>query len=263
MRPAIQLVGVSKRYRRQSDRHATSLKTYLVRDLWRRRAEPDEYTWALRDVDLTVNKGTTVAIVGRNGSGKSTLLLVIGGMLAPTSGTVLVDGRSAALIELAAGFHPELTGRENVLINGVLLGLSRGEIRQRFDDIVRFAELEAFIDQPVRTYSTGMYMRLGFSVAVHVDPDVLLFDEVLAVGDLSFVHKCLERMNAFKKAGKTIVVVTHDLNTAAHWADRAVWMDRGRLRLAGEPPKVVDAYMKEAGDSPGGGQGGSTGVEGP
>ena len=249
MSPAIELIGVSKRYRRHTDRSATSLKTYLVRDLWRRRAEPDEYTWALRDVTLAVNRGTTVAIVGRNGSGKSTLLLVVGGMLAPTTGTVRVAGRSAALIELAAGFHPELTGRENVLINGVLLGLSRAEIRRRFDDIVRFAELEAFIDQPVRTYSTGMYMRLGFSVAVHVDPDVLLFDEVLAVGDLSFVHKCLDRMNAFKKAGKTIVVVTHDLNTAAHWADQAVWMDRGRVRMTGEPPVVVDAYMKEA-DSP-------------
>ena len=263
MRPAIQLVGVSKRYRRQTDRHATSLKTYLVRDLWRRRAEPVEYTWALRDVDLEVAKGTTVAIVGRNGSGKSTLLLVIGGMLGATTGTVRVDGRSAALIELAAGFHPELTGRENVLINGVLLGLSRGEIRRRFDDIVRFAELEAFIDQPVRTYSTGMYMRLGFSVAVHVDPDVLLFDEVLAVGDLSFVHKCLDRMNAFKRAGKTIVVVTHDLNTAATWADRAVWMDRGRLRMAGAPPAVVDAYMKEAADPAGAGEGATRGSEVP
>ena len=250
-RPAIRLTGVSKRYRRHSDRHATSLKTYLVRDLWRRRAEPEEYTWALRDVDLTIDKGTTVAIVGRNGSGKSTLLLLVGGMLAPTAGTVWVDGRCAALIELAAGFHPELTGRENVLINGVLLGLSRAESRRRFDDIVAFAELEAFIDQPVRTYSTGMYMRLGFSVAVHVDPDVLLFDEVLAVGDLSFVAKCLERMNAFKRAGKTIVVVTHDLNTAATWADRAVWMDRGRVRMTGPPPSVVEAYMKEAADGAG------------
>jgi len=250
MTPAIHLAGVSKRYRRHAER-PTSLKTYLVRDLWRRRAAPTGFTWALRDVDLVVEKGTTVAIIGRNGSGKSTLLLLIGGMLKPTTGSVWVDGRISALIELAAGFHPELTGRENVIINGVILGLSKPEIRRRLDEIVRFAEMEAFIDEPVRTYSTGMYMRLAFSVAVHVDPDVLLVDEVLAVGDLPFVQKCLERMSAFKQAGKTIVVVTHDLDTAAQWADRAVWMDRGRVRLAGEPPAVVETYKKEAGDNPG------------
>ena len=244
MDAAIRLVSVSKRYRRHSDRHATSLKTYLVRDLWRA-APPPEFTWALRDVDLEMERGTTTVVIGRNGSGKSTLLLLIGGMLKPTSGEVHVDGRTSALIELAAGFHPELSGRENVTINGVLLGLSRAEIRRRFDEIVAFAELEGAIDEPVRTYSTGMYTRLAFSIAVHVDPDILLVDEVLAVGDLPFVRKCLERMSAFKRAGKTIVVVTHDLATAAAWADRAVWMDRGRVRLVGAPPAVVEAYKKE------------------
>jgi lipopolysaccharide transport system ATP-binding protein len=244
---AIRLAGVSKRFRRTSDRGSTSLKSYLVRDLWRRARPSAEVTWALRDVDLEIEKGTTVAVIGRNGSGKSTLLHVIGGMLRPTAGAVAVDGRASALIELGAGFHPELTGRENVVVNGIILGLSRREIRRRFDEIVAFAELEDFIDEPVRTYSTGMYMRLGFSVAVHVDPDILLVDEVLAVGDLPFEQKCLERMDRFKRAGGTILLVTHNLETAQHWCDRALWMHEGRVRMdaPGDPGAVVEAYRKE------------------
>jgi len=245
MAPAIRLNGVSKQFRRRSERHPTSLKSYLVRDLWRRDRPAEQLAWALRDVNLEIEKGATATIIGRNGSGKSTLLNVIGGLLKPTTGAVWVDGRTSALIELAAGFHPELSGRENVIINGVILGLSRAEIRRRFDAIVRFAEMEDAIDEPVRTYSTGMYMRLGFSVAVHVEPDVLLIDEVLAVGDLPFVHKCLERMDQFKRQGRTIVLVTHQLETARHWCDFAIWMDRGRAVLAGEPGAVVDAYQKE------------------
>jgi len=203
--------------------------------------------WALQDVDLTVEKGTTVGIIGRNGSGKSTLLHIMGGMLKPTTGTVRVEGRASALIELGAGFHPELTGRENVLVNGLLLGLSKREVRDRFDSIVSFAELHDSIDEPMRTYSTGMYMRLGFSVAVHLDPDVLLIDEVLAVGDLPFVEKCRERMNEFKRRGKTIVLVTHDLNTAQTWCDHAVWIHQGRVSAAGDPSMVVSAYCRGMG----------------
>jgi lipopolysaccharide transport system ATP-binding protein len=244
MTPVIRLTGVSKAYRRRS-RQPTTLKTFLVRDLWRRPRSSPDLTWALRDVDLTVEPGATVVVIGRNGSGKSTLLQLIGGMLKPTAGTVRVNGRTSALIELGAGFHPELTGRENVIVNGVILGLSKSEIRRRFDEIVAFAGLQEFIDAPVRTYSTGMYMRLGFSVAVHVDPDILLIDEVLAVGDLPFVRKCLERMDQFKKEGKTIVVVTHSLETARSWADYAVWLHEGRVRLAGEPSMVAEMYRQE------------------
>jgi lipopolysaccharide transport system ATP-binding protein len=243
--PVIRLAGVSKSYRRRSERCPTTLKSYLLRDLWRRRRPTPEVTWALRDVSLTVNRGTTVAIIGRNGSGKSTLLKLVGGLMRPTSGTISVDGRASALIELGAGFHPELTGRENVLVNGVILGLSKAEVAARFDDIVEFAELREFIDEPVRTYSTGMYMRLGFAVAVHATPEILLVDEVLAVGDLQFVQKCFERMDRFRKDGNTILVVTHDLEMARTWCDEAIWIDEGRVRRAGASAPVVDAYWNE------------------
>ena len=242
MTPAIRLRGVSKAYRRRGDRGPTSLKSFLIRDLWRRQRVAPEQVWSLRDVDLEIAKGATVAIIGRNGSGKSTLLNLIGGLLKPTTGTVEVDGRTSALIEIGAGFHTELSGRENVVINGLILGFTRAQIRERFDEIVRFAELEAFINEPVRTYSTGMYMRLGFSVAVHLDPDIFLIDEVLAVGDLPFVHKCLERMDRLKKAGKTIVLVTHDLETARLWCSQVVWIDEGRVRMMGDPHSVVETY---------------------
>jgi len=249
MAAAIRLQGVSKSFRRHSERYSTSLKTYALRDLWRRRSRTDEVTWAVRDVDLTVEQGCTVGIIGRNGSGKSTLLHLIRGMFRPTSGTVWVGGRMSALIELGAGFHPELTGRENVIINGVILGLSKSEIRDRFDQIVKFAELESFIDEPVRTYSTGMYMRLGFAIAAHVNPEILLIDEVLAVGDLAFVRKCHDRMTHFKREGKAIVLVTHDLSTVESWCDHAVWMDEGRIRASGEPPRVVELYREATSDS--------------
>jgi ABC-type polysaccharide/polyol phosphate transport system ATPase subunit len=248
--PAICLRGVSKAFRRRTEPGAKTLKSYLLRDLWRPRPRGGSgQLWALQDVDLTVEKGATVAILGRNGSGKSTLLHIIGGMLKPTTGTVRVEGRASALISLGAGFHPELTGRENVLVDGMLLGLSKREVRERFDAIVRFAELEDFIDEPVRTYSTGMYMRLGFSVAVHLDPDILLIDEVLAVGDLPFVEKCRERMDEFKKRGKTIVLVTHDLETARTWCDHAVWMHQGRVSAAGDPSTVVSEYCRGMGSA--------------
>jgi ABC-type polysaccharide/polyol phosphate transport system ATPase subunit len=171
------------------------------------------------------------------------MLKLIAGIGKPTSGTVSVKGRVSALIELGAGFHPEISGRENVFINGMMLGLSKREIAARFDDIVAFAELAPFIDAPVKTYSSGMYMRLGFSVAIHVDPDVLLVDEVLAVGDEAFTHKCLERFADFRRRGRTVLLVTHSLDLVSRFCDEALWLDEGRIRQQGDPRRVIDAYL--------------------
>jgi ABC-2 type transport system ATP-binding protein/lipopolysaccharide transport system ATP-binding protein len=243
---AIELKNVSKKYRRHSDRRlATTLRSYLGYDLWRRRNNNHDMIWALRDLNLKVEEGTTLGVIGRNGSGKSSLIKLISRILKPDMGTVSVHGKVAALIELGAGFHPELTGRENVIINGIILGLSRREIKDKFSEIVDFAEMRAYIDEPIRTYSNGMYMRLGFAVAVHVNPEILLIDEVLAVGDLQFVQKCMDRMNQFKKEGKTIILVSHDLMTVKNWCDKAMWLDEGRVKMEGDPKDVVQAYAKE------------------
>ena len=173
------------------------------------------------------------------------MLKLVAGITKPTSGTVSVDGRISALIELGAGFHPEISGRENVFINGIMLGLSKREITRRFDEIVEFAELKDFIDAPVKTYSSGMYMRLGFAVAIHVDPDVLLVDEVLAVGDEGFTHKCLDKFAEFKRRGKTILLVTHSLGLVERFCDEALWMDGGRMKGIGDPKRVVGAYITD------------------
>jgi ABC-type polysaccharide/polyol phosphate transport system ATPase subunit len=194
-----------------------------------------------------VPEGATFGIVGRNGSGKSTVLKLVAGITKPTSGDVRVRGRISALIELGAGFHPEISGRENVFINGIMLGLSKREIARRFDEIVEFADLKDFIDAPVKTYSSGMYMRLGFAVAIHVDPDVLLIDEVLAVGDEAFTHKCLDKFGEFRRRGKTILLVTHSLNLVERFCDEALWLDHGRSRGAGDPRRVVAAYITDVG----------------
>src|SRR5690606_20091090 len=199
MTPAIELVNVTKLYRRYGGRQFSTLKSALLSGSITAHLKPSETFQALQDVSFTVPRGQTLGVIGRNGSGKSTALKLVAGITKPTSGTVRVDGRISALIELGAGFHPEISGRENVFINGIMLGLSRREIQQRFDEIVEFAELEEFIDAPVKTYSSGMYMRLGFAVAIHVDPDVLLVDEVLAVGDEGFTHKCLDKFAEFKR----------------------------------------------------------------
>ena len=243
---AIELKEVSKKYRRHTQRPlATTLKSYFLHDLWHRRNDQKNIIWALQHVDLKVKEGTTLGIIGRNGSGKSTLLKLISRILKPDAGTISVNGKVAALIELGAGFHPELTGRENVIINGIILGLTKSEIKVKLDEIVDFAELHDYIDDPVRTYSSGMYMRLGFSVAVHVDPEILLIDEVLAVGDAAFTRKCTDRMNYFKRRGKTIILVTHNLEMVKSWCDEAIWLDGGLLKLRGKPCDVVEAYTKE------------------
>lgn len=242
---AIELKGVSKKYRRHTERPlTTTLKSYFLHDLWHRRDDSKDVIWALRNVDLTVEKGTTLGIIGRNGSGKSTLLKLISRILKPDTGTVRVHDKVAALIELGAGFHPELTGRENVIINGIILGLTKSEIKAKLNEIIDFAELREYINDPIRTYSSGMYMRLGFSVAVHVDPEILLIDEVLAVGDAAFTRKCMDRMNHFKKVGKTMVLVTHDLGLVRTWCDEGVWLDGGLLKMKGNPTDVVEAYAR-------------------
>ena len=240
--PAILVDGVSKRFKKVVLRTGyTTLKTSLTH-LFTGDFPPIEYVEALRGVSLSVRAGTTLGIIGRNGSGKSTLIRIIAGIYKPDSGRLLTQGRVSALIELGAGFHPEFTGRENIYINGIILGLPKKEIRRRFDEIVQFAGLEEFIDSPVRTYSSGMYMRLGFSVAVHVDPDILLVDEVLAVGDEAFVRKCLGKMDEFKRRGKTIVMAGHDLLLVERWCDAALLLERGRVTAQGSPPEVVAAY---------------------
>jgi ABC-type polysaccharide/polyol phosphate transport system ATPase subunit len=243
---AIEVRNASKVYRRYSRRRQfATLKSALLSGSLIRDLRPDETFPALQDVTFDVPRGLTLGVIGRNGSGKSTLLKLVAGISKPTTGTVTVHGRISALIELGAGFHPEISGRENVFINGIMLGLSKREITRRFDEIVEFAELEEFIDAPVKTYSSGMYMRLGFAVAIHVDPDVLLVDEVLAVGDEGFTHKCLDKFAEFKRRGKTILLVTHSLGMVERFCDEAIWMDAGRLKAMGDPKRVVGAYITD------------------
>jgi ABC-type polysaccharide/polyol phosphate transport system ATPase subunit len=246
MLTAIEATDVTKVYRRYAHkRQFATLKSALLSRSLIRDLNPDETFHALNGVSFRVPRGSTYAIVGRNGSGKSTMLKCIAGITKPTSGRVMVTGRISALIELGAGFHPEISGRENVFINGIMLGLTKREIARRFDEIVEFAELEPFIDAPVKTYSSGMYMRLGFAVAIHVDPDVLLVDEVLAVGDEGFTHKCLDKFAEFRRRGKTILLVTHSLGLVERFCDEALWIDAGRARAAGDPRRVVGAYITD------------------
>jgi len=240
---AIELSNVSKIYRRYGGRQFSTLKSALLQRRLLRDLQPSDTFPALTGVTFSVPKGSTCGVIGRNGSGKSTALKLVAGITKPTSGTVRVEGRISALIELGAGFHPEISGRENVFINGIMLGLTKREIQERFDEIVDFAELREFIDAPVKTYSSGMYMRLGFAVAIHVNPDVLLVDEVLAVGDEGFTHKCLDKFAEFRRRGKTILLVTHSLNLVERFCDEALWLDAGRALSHGDPKRVVGAYL--------------------
>ncbi|MGE0361074.1 MAG: ABC transporter ATP-binding protein [Vicinamibacterales bacterium] len=244
MTNAIDAVNVTKVYRRYArKKQFATLKSALLSGSLVSELQPDETFEALRGVSFSVPKGCTYGVIGRNGSGKSTLLKCVAGITRPTTGTVAVDGRTSALIELGAGFHPEISGRENVFINGIMLGLSKREIQKRFDEIVEFAELKEFIDAPVKTYSSGMYMRLGFAVAIHVDPDVLLVDEVLAVGDQGFTVKCLDKFAEFRRRNRTILLVTHSLDLVEKFCDQALWLDKGRTHGEGDPKRVVTAYI--------------------
>jgi ABC-type polysaccharide/polyol phosphate transport system ATPase subunit len=241
---AIEITNVTKVYRRYARRKQfATLKSALLSRSLIGELKPDETFTAVDDVSFTVAPGRTFGIIGRNGSGKSTMLKLVAGITKPTSGRVAINGRVSALIELGAGFHPEISGRENVFINGIMLGLSKREVAQRFDEIVEFAELREFIDAPVKNYSSGMYMRLGFAVAIHVNPDILLVDEVLAVGDEGFTHKCLDKFAEFRRRGKTILLVTHSLNLVERFCDEALWLDAGQVRAHGDPKRVVGAYL--------------------
>ena len=243
---AIDARDVTKVYRRFAHKKQfATLKSALLSGSLIRDLNPEDTFAALKGVTFQVPAGCTYGIVGRNGSGKSTMLKCVAGITRPSAGSVLVNGRVSALIELGAGFHPEISGRENVFINGIMLGLTKKEIGRRFDEIVEFAELEDFIDAPVKTYSSGMYMRLGFAVAIHVDPDVLLVDEVLAVGDEGFTHKCLDKFGEFRRRGKTILLVTHSLALVERFCDEALWIDGGVSRAAGDPRRVVGAYITD------------------
>jgi lipopolysaccharide transport system ATP-binding protein len=210
--------------------------------LWGRKKLYREF-WALRDISFEVKRGETVGIIGQNGSGKSTLLQIIAGTLTPTTGEIQVNGRVTALLELGAGFNPEFTGRENVYMNGAILGISEAEMRERFDDITAFADIGEFIDQPVKIYSSGMYVRLAFAIATSVEPDILIVDEALAVGDVYFQQRCMRRMREFKESGKAIIFVTHDPAAVKSLCDRAIWLNQGRIRDVGAPERVVGRYL--------------------
>lgn len=247
---AIEVLGVSRVYQKYSAKHRfQTFKSALVKGDLFRSLRPDELVTALDDVTIRVEKGETFGVIGENGSGKSTLLKLVAGITKPTKGTVRTEGKVSALIELGAGFHPEISGRENIFINGIMLGLSRKEISDKFDDIVRFAELEDFIDAPVKTYSSGMYMRLGFAIAINVNPDILLIDEVLAVGDAAFVPKCLDRIDDFRRRKKTILFVSHDLTTVEKICDRVGWLKEGRLLMVGDPKRVIDMYLQDVAEA--------------
>jgi lipopolysaccharide transport system ATP-binding protein len=243
---AVRLTGVSKRYPMLSRRgRLHSLKGALLRgEIWRLQQESGGFL-ALSGVDLEVGRGETVAVIGPNGSGKSTLLKLVAGILHPTRGRVEVNGRVTALIELGAGFHPEISGRDNAIVNGMMLGLSRGEIVRRLPEIVEFSGIGEFFDQPVKTYSSGMYVRLGFSVAVMVEPDVLVVDEILAVGDQLFAHRCLDRIARLQRQGTAILLVSHDLGLVEQLAHRALYLRQGRPVLTGAAGAVVARYRSD------------------
>ncbi|MHB8834688.1 MAG: ABC transporter ATP-binding protein [Candidatus Methylomirabilia bacterium] len=237
---AIAVSGLGKRYRLQQQGQ-TTLKTAALR-LFSRGAKLDEEFWALRAVSFDVRQGETLGIIGRNGAGKSTLLGLIAGTITPTEGAVRTNGRISSLLELGAGFHPDLTGRENIFLNGSILGLRRRDIAQRLEAIVAFSELERFIDHPVKHYSSGMFVRLAFSVAMEVDPDILILDEVLSVGDERFREKCRVRIGEFRRRGKTFLIVSHDMDTVQTVCDRVLVLDRGKTVLEDVPTRAISEY---------------------
>jgi ABC-2 type transport system ATP-binding protein len=236
--PVVVIENVSKRFRMYRERN-NSLKAALMRG---RRATFDEF-WALRDVSFEIPAGSTFGLIGENGSGKSTLLKCIARILEPDKGSIRAQGSIAALLELGSGFHPELSGRENVFLNGSILGMSKSQIERKFDEIVDFAGIGQFIDQPVKNYSSGMYVRLGFSVAINVDPDILLVDEVLAVGDAAFQDKCMEKFAEFRRAGKTVVIVSHAMGSLRALCTEAVWLNKGQVAEVGDANDIVDSYV--------------------
>src|SRR5258705_12483152 len=242
----IEAHGISKRYQPGALSHSGLLRDTLARPLrspWSvfRRQKPDNF-WALNDVSLQVGEGEVLGLIGRNGSGKTTLLKILSRITRPTSGWAEIRGRIGSLLEVGTGFHPELTGRENAYLSGAILGMSKREITRKFDEIVAFAQLEKFIDTPVKHYSSGMYVRLAFAVAAHLEPEILLVDEVLAVGDINFQKKCMGKMGDVARAGGTVVLVSHQLNQIRRLCHRVVWIDAGSIRRDGPTHEVVSAY---------------------
>ncbi len=236
---AIQVENVTQRFRLMHER-PDSVRELFAR-FFRQKVEYHDFD-AVKDISFSVHHGEMVGIIGSNGSGKSTLLKIIAGVYKPTAGSVSVSGSVAPLLELGAGMHPELTGRENILLNGLLMGFSKAEMARREQDIIDFSEIGEFIDTPVKQYSSGMYMRLAFSVATEVDPQILIIDEILAVGDSSFQGKCLERLRNFRRAGKTILLVTHSMAQVVEQCDRAILLDHGRVIFDGRPEEAVEIY---------------------
>ncbi len=240
--------NIVKYYKKYSNKHKfLTLKSAIVNKSLFSDLKSSEVFEALKGISFKVKDGETLSIIGENGSGKSTLLKILAGISQPSSGNILTNGRISALIELGAGFHPEISGRENIFINGIILGLTKKKIQEKYNDIVNFAELEEFINNPVKTYSSGMYMRLGFSIATNVNPDILLIDEVLSVGDASFVPKCIDKINEFKRKGKTIIFVSHDLATVERISDRVIWLKNGKIEMQGYPKRVTDTYLEYIG----------------
>ncbi|HEX6289869.1 MAG TPA: ABC transporter ATP-binding protein [Herpetosiphonaceae bacterium] len=238
---AVEFETVSKRFTLHREKR-NSFQERVV-NLLRPRGESETF-WALRDVSFSVPAGETLGLIGHNGSGKSTTLKLITRILEPTSGNVRVRGRVSALLELGSGFHPDLTGRDNIYLNGSLLGFGRADMQRRVDEIIEFAELGPFIDTPVKHFSSGMYMRLGFAIATAVDPDIIITDEVLAVGDEAFQRKCMERMFSFRQEGRTILFVSHSLDAVRNLCTSAIWLDHGELKAAGDPVTTIDAYLR-------------------
>src|ERR1700687_931348 len=241
----IRAEGLGKKYRRglQADgglRH--SLEAFLRSPIASLRKKKEETFWALKGVSLEVKEGEVLGLIGRNGAGKTTLLKILSRITKPTTGWAEIHGRVGSLLEVGTGFHPELTGRENAFLSGAILGMSKREIERKFDEIVAFAELEKFIDTPVKHYSSGMYVRLAFAVAAHLEPEILLVDEVLAVGDINFQKKCLGKMGDVARAGRTVVLVSHQLNQIRSLSHRGIWVDAGQIRMDGNTHEVVSAY---------------------
>lgn len=236
--PAIRFTDVSKRYFKQGTRTFKE----MLHALFIRREKPGEFLWALRNISLNIAPGTSYGVIGKNGSGKSTLLKLIAGVTTPTNGEITVTGRLAPLIELGAGFHPDLTGRENIFLNAAMLGMTKQEITSSLDEIITFAELDDFLDTPVKYYSSGMYLRLAFSVAIHVHADILLIDEILAVGDENFQRKCLAKLNDLKHSGKTIIYVSHNIQSVVDFCDRGLYLEQGKIKVEGDIKSVVRRY---------------------
>ncbi|QEE60830.1 ABC transporter ATP-binding protein [Salinibacterium sp. dk2585] len=234
---AVAVDHVSKSFRMYHERNQT-LKAAIMRG----RTSVHEDFWALKDVSFDVPEGSTFGLIGSNGSGKSTLLKCLAKIYYPNEGTITHYGKLAAMLEVGSGFHHELSGRENIYLNGSILGMSRKEIDRKFDEIVAFSGVEQFIDQPVKNYSSGMYVRLGFSVAINVDPDILVVDEVLAVGDAEFQKKCFDKFAEFKRAGKTVILVSHSMDSVRSMCDHAAWLNKGTLKAVGEAAPTIAAY---------------------